>query len=516
MAGVMMVVSGNASGAPRTGLPKLSQIPAAGTRWYIETLPPASGPALDLAQAWRAMTAALGSWRADAQLVEISSLGDSKDSASSGTDGRRLDWEAQAVSPSTMPGVAHLRLSRGVVTGLYVTPTTTSLAPLSSLPALTTAQALAAAKQAYPDLAPGDVRNRGYAYSYAIADDGKPVLSVLGDEGLNVARVDFDALTGERLRAWIDAPSLGGVIYSDDGGATWRAASMAGDGQVMTLLPATAYNPATTFRVGKAGVTEVRSTDQGRHWSLVEVLPAGVGRWLYAAGDLGSSIVISTEQGLWASPDHGTTWSAAKAPASGRVQWIATLGGAGSNPAALVASVPSGPEHGIYQTTDLRSWRKVVDGAYRLSTINGGEDLLAENQDQATGVIISAYDARTIDLPVVAMGAAGELRRGGTALVYGGGEVFESVDGAASWHRSLAQPAVGLASTSDPGGRSLALVGGTPGVGVFRRLGSGGWVQTLPEPGRLLPGDGEMSGFSFFGRDQIVAVEGSVYQWLPW
>ena len=110
-----------------------------------------------------------------------------------------------------------------------------------------------------------------------------------------------------------------GLMRSTDGGRNWRPVSLLGRADLHVLRSAPPY----TYAYDAAGGRLLVSTDQGRHWTR-RTAPRSVQD---AAVDPRNpeQVAISTDDGLFLSPNAGRSWRALPAKARGMLLWTDVL-----------------------------------------------------------------------------------------------------------------------------------------------------------------------------------------------
>ena len=150
----------------------------------------------------------------------------------------------------------------------------------------------------------------------------------------------------------VDLDQPVGLITSTDGGATWTSLSRSGESDFHTL---TASSEAV---YGFDGA--LRSTRDRRSW---QELPIPAGPYSLAARPDGGQLIATTEAGVLASTDGGSTWTPLRTPAP-----VLLVAWAGLR--TLVGLTPDGR---VLQSTDAgRSWTVGAAAAGEPSAMTAG------------------------------------------------------------------------------------------------------------------------------------------------
>lgn len=148
------------------------------------------------------------------------------------------------------------------------------------------------------------------------------------------------------------AATEGGVVLSEDGGATWRSSSLEAWSIGLAWLPRA--HPAALVALGFVnGTTSAwRSDDAGATWRDIYHAPLDAGAWL-TADTLGGTLYIGGDR-LARSDNGGGAWEALDPPAGAtRVTALEMVAG---NPGRLLAGTPVG----LFQSSDRGdSWSPV-------------------------------------------------------------------------------------------------------------------------------------------------------------
>ena len=176
-----------------------------------------------------------------------------------------------------------------------------------------------------------------------------------GPDGIGaILSLAIDPTAPSTLYAGTDG---GGVYKSTDGAATWVSSS---SGLTDFSVFALAVDPAVPAIVyaGTASGLFV-SLDGGGGWALVAGLPHTVfGAVVFDPANASTVYAVSTDAGVFKSPDAGTTWTSINA------------GLAGTNPSTLAVDPSSSST--LYVGTIQNGVYKSSNGGGSWATINGG------------------------------------------------------------------------------------------------------------------------------------------------
>lgn len=454
----------------------------------LQEPPPATPSPMTLLEAWDEITAHLAQWGDTWRIGSLASsdVYDDPDEGA-GSDGRRVTWQAEVFDARTGE-VRWLRLTGGELVDARVpgwTAPAELLVPLER-PALDSPEALELAKAAKPSLGPGRDKAAGYHFSYAAVHASEPAIAVLGEADGFIARVLVDPRSGTVLAAERLAVQGGGLYVSRDGGATWDRSPL--DGLAQAVVADAAGGDAIYAVVWSGDDLALwRSTDDGRSWVRLAVLPWSAGPAAHAAAagpiDGGEAVVIATNGGLWAYRIGSARLE--QIPAPGLVVSLAVDGSGAWHAAAME---PGAPE-------TLRAYRRSgANGAAWEPTVDGVVS------DFATGPAPTPYD-RGRGVRLATLDAAGRtlLRTNGTALE-------RSSDGGATWEVMLEGPFTDVVASPD--GRSAVAVR-YPGSLVASADGGRTWQDAA-----ALPGAREVRLFAPRGGLYFAAVAGE-FEWQP-
>jgi len=469
---------------------------------------------LTLGQALQLASVEAHQWSNDAAVVTLRSFnpvgvrtGDQStpDAAAAGGG-----WEAVFTAASNPNRQSLVRIVNGTVVRVEDAPRALSLPAIVGHVALESPQALALAR---PGLEPQHDRGNGYTFNLATDEAGRVVLSVLGSIRGQPARVDFDALSGKKLGTSVFTYVKGGIVYSPDGGTSWQPTNVA-DGQITGITPVPDQPRAAYAVVPTALAIEVHATsDGGRSWRRAGTLPVAAGGWAYdiAATRLpavGTMLSVGTATGLWISGDGGASWDRARALPDGPPQWLSPTGSAGTD--KLVVSVTAGPNAGLYGSSDLKSWQRLVQGVFRVSRTATGSLIATDDRGGTQAYSISDLRPTAITTPVSTLRVVGDGSTHKPLVSAGPGGLSVSRDGGANWQPILHGDIVGLASNRDT---SILLAASRTEI---QRSTDGGatWHPVLTNPSTVLAGSGRVTALTFLSDIEAVAVNGGLGTWV--
>ncbi len=478
--------------------------------------------AITLRQAWDLALQGARSWSANAAMLSLQGVDSAADTTQSGRDGRRTAWLAALATPDKPADQLVERIVNGAVVMSIDVPVAPSVPPIGQPPTIDSDAAIGTALATRPDIGPSDGKLHGYGFVVRTDADGKVVVAVMGGYRSHPAQLDLDALSGKPLGAQVYAyPSR--VIYSGDGGQSWQPSTL--DGQEISGIAAVLGQPDAAYAV-ETGLRDLRlwkTGDGGQSWASVGVLPAAAGdraqRITVAPLASGAdAIAVGTPTGLWTSIDGGASWTRAAGLPDGTPLWLSPgqVGGV----RGLLTTVSGGPQDGVYGSTDLSTWSKLRDGAYRLSPSSDGQMAAAVSDDAPTTAFLNAKAAtvRPLALSLPALRMAGRFDGQGIELSESPDHVALSADGGATWtptldqsvaKQSLTSLAVGPAFPTD----GIALAGGLNG-GIFRSGDSGHSWRTA-EMSAIPGGTAEIGDLTFTAQGHVVAISGGKGAWLP-
>ncbi len=478
--------------------------------------------AITLRQAWDLALQGAHSWSANAAMLSLQGVASTADTTQSGRDGRRTAWLAALATPDKPADQLFERLVNGAVVMSIEVPVAPSIPPIAQPPTIDSDAAIGTALATRPDIGPSDGKLHGYGFVVRTDADGKVVVAVMGGYRSHPAQLDLDALSGKPLGAQVYAyPSR--VIYSGDGGQSWRASTL--DGQEISGIAAVPGQADAAYAV-ETGLRDLRlwkTGDGGQSWASVGVLPAAAGDRaqriaIAARPGAADAIAVGTPTGLWTSTDGGTSWARATGLPDGTPLWLSPgqVGGA----RGLLVTVSGGAQDGVYGSTDLSAWSKLRDGVYRLSPSNDGRMAAAVSDDAPTTAFLNgkATTVRPLALSLPALRMAGRFDGQGIELSESPDHVALSADGGATWTSTLDQSVAKQSLTSLAAGPAfpadgVALVGGLDG-GIFRSGDSGHSWRTA-DTSAIQGGTAEISDLTFTAQGHAVAISGGRGAWLP-
>jgi photosystem II stability/assembly factor-like uncharacterized protein len=128
----------------------------------------------------------------------------------------------------------------------------------------------------------------------------------LGRIGIGIAPSDPN-----RIYAWVDAPKLGGLYRSDDGGENWQRVNeeqrISGRGDDFACVR---VDPNNKDIVYVANTSTYRSTDAGKNFTAIKGAPGGDDyHTIWINPENPDIIALASDQGLTLSVNGGRTWS---------------------------------------------------------------------------------------------------------------------------------------------------------------------------------------------------------------
>lgn len=503
--------------------------PQAGVAISLKGAPPpgphSAGPAraLTLKQAWQiALREARARWSNQALVAEIGSIDTEGDTIQSGRRGRRRSWTATIVAPNQPGAQLHEEIVDGVVVEATREPFPAKAPSMRRMPRIDSDATLSVAIKARPDIGPGRTGEHGYGFIAHGDTHGRMIIAVMGSYRDHPAQVDIDAVSGRVLGALIYTfPST--VLSSGNGGQRWRTSNLRGGFVAGIAAVPGSLGMGYAVETGIRAVRLWKTSDGGRLWAIAGALSpraATSAHGLAVERLAGSTTVIAvgTNSGLWYSSNGGTSWQRSIGLPAGAVQWLAPGWLTGDR--ALLVSVFTGPGRGgVYASTNLHTWRKIVSEADRLSPSANSMATMAFSEDSpGTAFLNTRGDvAHRITLPLPALSAAGQFGSGGVELAQAPDRVMVSRDGGVHWataldqqttQQPLDQVAVSPAFPVD----GVALVAGFNG-GLFRSADAGkSWhkVENFPVTAR-----DEVCQLAFLQPSQVVVVSSGLGEWQP-
>lgn len=504
----------SAKGTERTG--------TTGPAVLYERVAPASAHAITLRDACAVALEAAQSWSSGAAVADVRSLAlTSASSSNEGRDGKRAGWLTRLVSPDLPTSALVVTVANGSPVKALIDSRRETDVPIDRQPALDSDMAIGEALRLRPDLEPSHEGHGGYGFWLRCDNDGTVLLDVIGTWQGRPSKMKFDAWTGRVLGAEGYKWSDGGVMYSDDAGRTWHDSNLSG-GYVKGFAPAPgegggAYAVKVVSDAVRDNLELWKTADGGRSWMVVGTLPAEAGDWAFDLAVIGSvggttNIVVGTRTGLWVTADGGSSWTRNSTFPQGDPQWMVTSADASGE--LLVVSVTTPGREGVYASRDLNTWRKVLDGANRLSPTTDRRVVVATDFDGSrVGRAVLGETLTTVSLPLPALRVAGQLVPVGLALAQSPGEIAVTRDGGSTWRTALEGSFASLAVSPDFANDGVAVVGGFS-TGIFQSEDAGEtWQQVVASSNAIMAGDGVITCLTFLSTNEVVAVNGGVRKW---
>jgi photosystem II stability/assembly factor-like uncharacterized protein len=474
---------------------------------------------ISLVSAWELAQSAATEWQADSQLIALASSDAEGDTAAAGRDGTRRAWVAQFVSARAAAGLT-IRILDGRVVGSFRDDSLLGAKPLDK-PASDSTDVVRAAIGADPQLAGGGIRSIGLHFA-AISDpvSGRTVVRVVGSREGFSAFVDVDPKDGTALGTRSqDYGSDGAVLYSEDGGRTWRASTLAGvpvtdaAGSPDGLLYATVAS--------KEGIPVHVSADAGATWREFGRLPQAAGTWAHDIAFFGPSktVLVGTPEGLWAS-GTGDDWQRVDGLPAGAAWSIAT-----TQSEVFVSVVRSPADAFLHSSPDLVHWVTREAGAFRLERTPDGRGVIAVDETSSTASLFgdpAGQGRATIPLPSERTSnpgapAAGILRMGGdprgALIAEGPAGLFVSQDGGERWKQTLDASLAGFGVSPAFATDGVVLAGGFR-AGIYRSADGGrSWALVLDDPCAITRCSGTVSTILLLDASHAVAVIPPTLAW---
>ena len=455
-------------------------------------------------QAWRVSEqTAQTEWVPSARVVEVytQDAGDSTPATRDrGSDGRRLVWQAIAVSQYSLEHQLSIWLVGSTPVKVVEQPRVTALIPPPTSLAFDSISAVQSARAARPNFVPsGGGQLTGFGFVVRVNDTGRFTISVIGMLNLNPGLIDFDAKDG----SFVSAQTLfeaSGVAVSNDSGATWRQADLKG------FLAGTArMNGGAVALVEEQDGLALMSSVDGASWRVWRRLghTLGMRALAVAAGTErgGDLIGIGTEKGLWVSSDHGQSWSQAFGLPNGPVRWL----GIGDDPngSLVSASVTGGAAPGTYVTADLKQWHEIGSGSFR--TTKSGDGRLVASPSSAGDItqVVDHGGATPIAAPPDTM----ELVDTGGRRLAGTTTGIWIQDGSGPWRQALtSQWQVDTVSASPSFAIDHTALAASIHGPIFRSVDSGqSWTQVAAVSNAF--------GLLFLSATTVIAAEEGANTW---
>lgn len=487
----------------------MSEGPPPGPAQIIPIIPPqvkAQPRPMTLVEAFETIT----TLRPGAAIVYLHSVDDPEDSSLSGQDGRRRAWQAGIMQPDT-ESTFHVRLVDGTIVQEIKQPFDYE----SSLekPAIDSPDAMRQAKAAKPNIGPITAKGRGVHFAL---ESGK--ITVRASFRDNPVIVSLDSATGQILPAqrftW---EGSGGVLYSADGGQTWAASDLKGRWVRDVYSDPLKEDQAYAAVIEDDTIHLYQTRDGGKTWALMSDLPAEAGNRAFSLRAVaepsdGILLLVGTWSGLWVSRG-GKGWSRASGLPEGPKQWQGVVQ---SNKGYRVfVSITSGPDRGLYGSSDLSTWTREAAVPYRLSESYDRQAVLATNEDQrGTALLLNAQGRKVIALPGAlsehVLDAAGAFDGSAPMLLRGGVGVGRH------FKQSATQTELYIGTLAVPRDfptSQVAIAGGFR-TGIYRSTDGGQtWHSVLSDPSALVEGRGEIGTVEFLSAKSVIAVNGGYGQW---
>ncbi len=435
-------------------------------RIIVQDPPPADAAELTLAEAWEAFERQLEAWGPGWRITSLASTDVNDDpEPSSGSDGRRAAWQAEAVDAATGE-LRWLRLTGTVLTGAAAPGLKTAAGTVPPLdrPRIDSPRALEAALAARPSLGPGSDKAIGFHFSYGYdAASRRPALAVIGSVRGAPARVLVDPNDGSFLRAEVLDVSGGPMLVSTDAGEHWGPAALEGFLRALASDPGLGGEAPLYAAVWTGDALGLwRSIDGGRSWIRAAALPPSAGPLAHAVAvgvlDGAESVVVSTNSGLWAYSVASQRLDASDAP--GLVLALAVDDKGLWHAVAMRPGDPSSARHYMREPGVGSPWKEA--GPELATALTAGADVRPYHQ--ASGATAVAADGSLVRATPVG--------------------IERSEDGGASWQ--VVAPGSYESLTASPDGRVLYAVR-YPATVVRSADGGRTWEDVASLPTGLRP-----------------------------
>jgi hypothetical protein len=405
----------------------------------------------------------------------------------SGSDGRDAAWTVVLAARLERREV-HVQIQSGHVVRIEELP---SAGPQVAVETAVDSPAAAKAGRA-AGLVPGMHKVGGFGFALR-AIEGVSSLGVTGSADGFTGRVELDPATGAARARWRHVPSdQGGVLFSDDTGAHWRATNLSGFVFAVAAFAGNAYAAQQTEHAWSLW----KSTG-GEQWSRTASIPLPAAQQVYSMVALGpESVLVGTSFGLFRSNDAGRSWQHDTA-LQGPVQFLARAGG------RVVASVTAGAGSGTYIMRGAGQWRRSGESG-RLVEVGDGVGVLEEGR---TSRLIDNADAVTLlNVPFRTL----RLARIGNVWLAGAPEaVYRSIDHGASWTRTLASGNGSLLAAAD----GTVIVGGLRSP-TYRSVDQGqNWEVAFASATSLCAGSNEIPRLLSLDAGRLIAIHGGTREW---
>jgi hypothetical protein len=372
-----------------------------------------------------------------------------------GVDGRRRTWQAEAIGPKGE--LRWLRITSGTAVDVIEPGPTAAANGLRPVPrpAIDSDRAVTLALADREDLEGSEEKAIGlHIWFGADLLTGRDLLTVSGAVNGQRARLTIDPASETVLKRERLNLTGGGLLVSRDAGASWTHSSLSGVVRAVGSDKASGRDSPSVYAAAWSGdsLGLWRSTDDGRSWMRLAVLPPTAGEIAYdlavAAVADALRVYVATPGGLWQYDIHTAKLAAEDTPGL-----VFALGSDENGQLHALIMTPKQPDtarHFVRSTLGPQSWSLVSD----------------ERTDRLTrGARIEAFatdSVSTRDVLDVAISASGTTQIKATSV-----GLEQSRNAGTSWRRVMdGHPArVALSPGFDADG--VAIVTAFPDI-VFR------------------------------------------------